>query len=71
MPFIWGAPPLRTFDVFTGDDAVVEDVLVSVDVVQKQINGLEALKQTLLKPRPVVAMDQAWRGSNGRIRSPP
>ena len=60
--FHLGAPPLGTLDVFAGDDAVVEDVLVSVDVVQKQINRLEALKQTLFKSRPVVSVDQAWEG---------
>ena len=40
---------MGTFHVFTGDDAVIEDVLVSVDVVQKQVNGFEALKQALLE----------------------
>jgi hypothetical protein len=53
------------------DHALSEDPLVVIDVLEKEIDCREALRQAALQRAPLLRRDDAGRRSNGKIRSVP
>jgi hypothetical protein len=51
---------LRLFDVKSWDHLVLEDLLVMVDVVEKQIQGHDSLGQTGLERFPFMGWHHPW-----------
>src|SRR5579864_903988 len=45
---------------FSGNDTLVEDALLVVNVVEEQINGVDALLQSALYDLPFIRPDQPW-----------
>ena len=61
-----GPPALGALHILTGDHAIVEDPLGSINVRQKLINGLQALHQSALQNGPFLTVNESWQWIEGK-----
>ena len=67
-----GTPAMGRDDVFPGHDTIgMGHPAGAIDIVQEEVDGLEALDQAPLQPLPFPVADQTGQGIQGRILSTP